>query len=929
NTFVDTQFRWDFGDGVTAFGEVATHAYQRPGTYTAVLRVSNGLRTSKATSRVIVIPDEPLVADAGDDRVAEEQLPIAFDGGASLPYFAIESYQWDFGDGESGVGRNPQHIYTTPGIYAVTLTVRSGDEEATDTLTVDVREQGAGGGSGGLEVTVLDDQGAPIRAADVAVLDADGTRHSARTGDNGVASLKNLPDGRYSVYAYKLGFRPTIGRARVLGGLGTAAVTLARGAVGQASLEQRRLTLDEIIAAGIDINDPANLNVLEFEIQLGFRVDPNEPDILGGVGFMLNGEGEFVDIPIDWICNDELDRCEYSDPDVDVSVEVEEVEGQPVVTVLIIPVKASWLKEFFEVTMIVANLAPKGFAFTDGAATIDLSAGLTLAPTTDPQSLMVDLPDIPAGKTGTARWIVRGDRAGEYDLGAAYTGVLEPLGVPVLLTARTNDPLKVWGTDAVNVRVRAQQQVRKGKPYLVRLGIENVSDGPIYNVAAELGDLGGDADFEYAPWTSRRLTADQVDPQTTTWFDIWLIPGFNGSLVSCNLCARGPAGRSALLAIDEGVYDTADLAGAFSGLAAGTSKDTDPSAVEIEPRADEGLTFTATSDGGVDHLAWAPVAGATGYEVWAVGGDAPLATLTGDVTEWTLPSGASAYVLATVFGDEVKDSRHPIAVPGAPVTPPVVTPDDTVAIAGESTVIDVLGNDADPSGGPLTITNVVQPEHGTVTCDDEGKCTYTPDDGFEGTDSFEVTVAGSNGVEVTHVVTVTVAAAGSNRNPVAVADALTVEAEIAGVVDVLANDSDPDDDSLTLESFTQPAHGVVDCTTGGECTYTSDLGFDGFDAFTYEVSDGDLSAQAAVAVTVTPGAGGTTTTSTTTTSTTSTTTSTTSTTTTTVPDTTSSTTTTTTTTVPPSSSSTTTTTAPSSGGSTTTTTAPQGGGGPP
>ena len=188
---------------------------------------------------------------------------------------------------------------------------------------------------------------------------------------------------------------------------------------------------------------------------------------------------------------------------------------------------------------------------------------------------------------------------------------------------------------------------------------------------------------------------------------------------------------------------------------------------------------------------------------------------------------------------------------------------------------------------------------------------------------------------------VTVAPPGSNRNPVAVADALTIEAEIDGTVDVLANDSDPDDDTLTVESFTQPAHGTVDCADGGECTYTSDLGFDGFDSFTYSVSDGELSAQAAVAVRVTPGASGTTTTSTTTTSTTTTsTTSTTSTTTTTtVPDTTSSTTTTTvpettsstttTTTVPDTTSSTTTTTTvPSGGGSTTstTTTVPSGGG---
>ncbi|MGH2473954.1 MAG: PKD domain-containing protein, partial [Candidatus Limnocylindrales bacterium] len=282
NTFPGTTFRWDFGDGVTSFGETVAHTYERPGTYTAVLRVSNGSRMSKDTARVIVVPDEPLVADAGDDRVAEEQLMIAFDGGASLPFYAIESFEWDFGDAtEPAVGRSVQHIYGEPGIYDVTLTIRSGTETATDTLVVDVREQGSVGAGGGLQVTVVDTESEPVRAADVAVLDADGVRHSARTDDAGLASIRNLPDGRYAVYAYRLGFLPVVGRARVSGGLGTAGVTLERGAVGEATLEQRQLTIDEIITAGIDVNDPANLNILEFEIKLGFSVDPGVPDFLG------------------------------------------------------------------------------------------------------------------------------------------------------------------------------------------------------------------------------------------------------------------------------------------------------------------------------------------------------------------------------------------------------------------------------------------------------------------------------------------------------------------------------------------------------------------------------------------------------------------------------------------------------------------------
>ncbi|MGK2950648.1 MAG: Ig-like domain-containing protein, partial [Acidimicrobiales bacterium] len=880
NTFPDTVFRWDFGDGVTQFGEVVEHTYQTPGTYTAVLRVSNGSRTSRDSLRVIVVADEPLVADAGDDRVAEEQLIVALDGGASRPFAAIESFEWDFGDGSTpALGRNVLHIYDTPGTYTATLTISSGVEIATDTVVVDVREQGSGGPGGGLQVTVTDEGGDPIRAADVAVLDAAGVRYSARTGDDGVASLIGLPDGRFSVYAYKLGYQPVIGRARVLGGLGTAAVTMAPGLVGEATIEHRRLTLDEIIEAGIDVNDPANQNVIEFSIQLGFEVFPDDPIPLGFGGY-INGEGEFLGVPLDWECDPTSPRCTYDDGDVQVTVEVDEVDGEPVLVALVIPVKASWLKEFFEVTMVVANLSPKGFAFQEGAATVDLPAGLTLAPTAEPQTLGIDLADIPAGKSGRASWILRGDRKGEYQFGAAYTGVLDPVGSPILLRARTTTPLKVWGEDAVNVRVRAQQQVRKDKPYLVRVGIENVSDWPIYNLGLELGNLAGDANFEYAPWTDRTPGTDAIEPQTTTWFDIWLIPGFNGQLRSCNLCARdpfiGPAGGGGFATqafttaseTDE-EYDTADLASAVQGLASGTPVGADPEAVEIVPIADERLTATALVVDDDHRVAWSAVDGATGYEVYEAGSTTPAAIVPPEVTTIDLPAGgATAYVIATLLGDDVREMRHPVAqVATELLEPPIVVPEDVVAIVGEPTTIDLLGNDLDPDGGELLIVGVVQPDNGTVVCEPTGECTYTPDDGFEGTDTFEVVIEGSNGQQTTQVVTVVVAPPGTNRPPVAVADTATVVAGQSVVLSPLANDSDADDDPLTITGATDPVHGTVVCGVAS-CDYDAPSGFAGLDSFTYEISDGEGgTASAGVQITVTDDGGTTTTTEPTTTTT--------------------------------------------------------------
>lgn len=72
--------------------------------------------------------------------------------------------------------------------------------------------------------------------------------------------------------------------------------------------------------------------------------------------------------------------------------------------------------------------------------------------------------------------------------------------------------------------------------------------------------------------------------------------------------------------------------------------------------------------------------------------------------------------------------------------------------------IDVLANDSDPEGGPLTIVEVTQPEHGRVEIVD-GKLVYTPAPGFVGEVTFTYTVADATGARTTSTVTVRVAAA--------------------------------------------------------------------------------------------------------------------------------------------------------------------------
>jgi PKD domain-containing protein/CARDB protein/matrixin len=72
------------------------------------------------------VPDysPPTACLTANPNYGTAPLSVTFDGTCSSdPDGQIVSYQWDFGDGSSGTGPSPQHWYSYPGHYVVTLTV--------------------------------------------------------------------------------------------------------------------------------------------------------------------------------------------------------------------------------------------------------------------------------------------------------------------------------------------------------------------------------------------------------------------------------------------------------------------------------------------------------------------------------------------------------------------------------------------------------------------------------------------------------------------------------------------------------------------------------------------------------------------------------------------------------------------------------------
>jgi len=156
----------------------------------------------------------------------------------------------------------------------------------------------------------------------------------------------------------------------------------------------------------------------------------------------------------------------------------------------------------------------------------------------------------------------------------------------------------------------------------------------------------------------------------------------------------------------------------------------------------------------------------------------------------------------------------------------------------------VLANDSDPGEDVLTAVLVVGPQNGALVLNADGSFTYVPNPNFNRTDSFAYRANDGEAESETAVVTIVVAP--GNQPPVAVNDSATTCEDTAIVIDVLANDFDPDRDALTVVALGQPTNGTVAANGDGTVTYTPNRNFNGSDSFTYTVSDGQGGSASAI-----------------------------------------------------------------------------------
>jgi hypothetical protein len=168
---------------------------------------------------------------------------------------------------------------------------------------------------------------------------------------------------------------------------------------------------------------------------------------------------------------------------------------------------------------------------------------------------------------------------------------------------------------------------------------------------------------------------------------------------------------------------------------------------------------------------------------------------------------------------------------------PTTTADAVTLKEDASVQIDVLANDTDDADtGNLTIDSIGDASYGTVKLM-MGYVFYTPNTDYTGADSFTYVAKDSEGAKTSGTVTLTVSA--RNDAPVATVDVVNIEQDSAALtIDILANDTDVESDTLSLIKVGDASHGTVTMDSG-KVIYTPTATYSGADSFTYVVGDLD------------------------------------------------------------------------------------------
>jgi PKD repeat protein len=130
-------FSWDFGDALAGAGQTVAHTYGAVGLYTATVTAANGVVTVTATT-LVTITEPPLL-----NLVAINNSPTPLGNTTNFLASVLgnsATFTWAFGDGTTGAGQSPSHVYGAVGFYIALVTATNSVSTLTTTTRVTITQ---------------------------------------------------------------------------------------------------------------------------------------------------------------------------------------------------------------------------------------------------------------------------------------------------------------------------------------------------------------------------------------------------------------------------------------------------------------------------------------------------------------------------------------------------------------------------------------------------------------------------------------------------------------------------------------------------------------------------------------------------------------------------------------------------------------------
>ncbi|MCF8424165.1 MAG: PKD domain-containing protein [Bacteroidia bacterium] len=114
---------WDFGNGNTSAVQNPTDSYSVSGTYSVSLIINTSSGCTDSITKVLLVNPTPVSSFSFVTACSNDS--VRFINGSSINPGVINSWDWNFGDGNSSTAQNPAHLFDSTKVYTVSLTALS------------------------------------------------------------------------------------------------------------------------------------------------------------------------------------------------------------------------------------------------------------------------------------------------------------------------------------------------------------------------------------------------------------------------------------------------------------------------------------------------------------------------------------------------------------------------------------------------------------------------------------------------------------------------------------------------------------------------------------------------------------------------------------------------------------------------------------